>query len=326
MSHHGKLREDNSCENCGHFVDKRFCPECGQENVETRQRFHYLFTHFVQDFIHYDSRFWKTILFLLTRPAKLTTEYLAGKRKSYMLPVTLYLFISFITFFLPAILPEKDSKEIKKKEDTTNNINIQIGNKQFNRSLSNKNMNEHENTSESIFERQGNYEEMEVDSQFEKLLKKFDWEKWKERIKHDFPKAIFLYMPVFAFWLWLIHSKKKWYYFDHGIYTLHYFSFILLSCLLYFVITWALSFFQFTSKIVNGILPTLMVAYFIYYFFHSHRLVYQENKARSRIKCSFLFIINSFCMSIFLLFYVFAEVYITDAELFKELLIVIREI
>jgi hypothetical protein len=30
-------------------------------------------------------------------------------------------------------------------------------------------------------------------------------------------------MPIF--FLWLFHNKKRWYYFDHGIFTLHYFSF-----------------------------------------------------------------------------------------------------
>ena len=98
MSHKGKLRANKRCENCGHFVEKRFCPECGQENIETSQPFHYLFRHFVADFVHYDSKFWKTIRYLFFVPAKLTNEYLAGKRKRYVHPVQLYIFISFITY------------------------------------------------------------------------------------------------------------------------------------------------------------------------------------------------------------------------------------
>jgi len=57
MSKHGKLRENKRCESCGHFVESRFCPECGQENIETRQPFHYLFTISIEDFVHYDGRF-----------------------------------------------------------------------------------------------------------------------------------------------------------------------------------------------------------------------------------------------------------------------------
>src|SRR5215469_12465803 len=110
MSHHKDLRRNKRCESCGHFVEKRFCPECGQENIETRQPFHYLFTVSIEDFVHYDSRFWKTIQYLLFRPAKLTKIYLSGKRNLYVPPVTLYIFISFITFFVPTLLPDKNGE------------------------------------------------------------------------------------------------------------------------------------------------------------------------------------------------------------------------
>ena len=291
MSRHGKLRENKACENCGHFVEKQFCPECGQENVETRQPFHYLFTVSIEDFVHYDSRFWKTILYLLFYPAKLTKTYLSGKRKLYVPPVTLYIFISFITFFVPPLLPEKGGE----KQETTTVVQED---------------NKHENSSASE-------EEYNING------KKIDGEKVKEKIIHDFPKAIFIYMPIFAFWLWLFHNKKKWYYFDHGIYTLHYFSFILLSALLFTLLQWGYSFFDLEKikwiKTIATFFSIVMFSYFIYYFFHSHRIIYQERKAVSRLKCTFLFFINTVCMLIFLILYIILEVYITDKSLFSEI-------
>ena len=283
MSQHGKLREIKACENCGRFVEKRFCPECGQENVETRQRFYHLFTHFIEDFVHYDSRFWKTILYLLIRPAKLTKEYMAGKRKLFVPPVTLYIFISFITFFIPAILPDSN-----KSNQTTN-------------------------PTEQVPEPNVVFRGEKVD------IGELNKDAMQERIIHDFPKAIFLYMPIFAFWLWLFHSKKKWYYFDHGIYTLHYFSFLLLGSLLLILINWIISFFSIKMGSINNILIFTVFIYFIYYFFHSHRLVYQETKAISRLKCSFLFIINTFCILFFLIFYMITEAFISNPALFEEI-------
>ena len=309
-------------------MEKRFCPECGQENVETRQPFYYLFTHYVEDFLHYDSRFWKTILYLLFRPAKLTKEYLAGKRKRYVPPVTLYIFISFITFFIPAILPDSKSKE-KKKESENQRIITEEQGKNNNRDHSarfeeqEKNDSKENSTEPNVNLKMKNVSKDKL-TKLEEQIEKFDTEKWLERIKHDFPKAIFLYMPVFAFWLWLFHSKKERYYFDHGIYTLHYFSFILLSILLYIIIEWLLSFFHFKTSFVGQVIPTAMVGYFIYYFFHSHRLVYRETKAISRLKCSFLFFINTICMIVFLLLYVTIEMFITDSYIIKELLSVIK--
>jgi ribosomal protein L37E len=291
MGHHHKLRENKTCENCGHFVEKRFCPECGQENIETRQRFHYLFMHFFEDFVHYDGRFWKTIQHLLFHPAKLTKEYLAGKRNRYVPPVTLYIFISFVTFFLPSILPDSDSK----------------GEKTEPAKVSAENAEKTDNNQDKTVVING------------KTIK-LDHEKLKERIVHDFPKTIFLYMPVFAFWLWLFHSKKKWYYFDHGIYTLHYFSFILLTLLLFTLFRKLLFLFHIAFNWLGVIITLVMFGYFVYYFFHSHRLIYQERKAVSRLKCSALFFINSFCIIAFLVFYLMIETYISSPVFFKEII------
>jgi len=293
MSHHGKLREHKGCENCGHYVEKRFCPECGQENIETRQPFHYLFTISIEDFVHYDGRFWKTIRNLLFSPAKLTQTYLSGKRNLYVPPVTLYIFISFITFFLPPMLPNKGG-------ETTDIVNINVNGEQKNN---------------------------EIEINDKKI--KIDKEKFEERLAHDFPKAIFLYMPVFAFWLWLFHNKKKWYYFDHGIFTLHYFSFILLSCLLYILLHWTYTYFDIGNirliKTFSVFFSIAFFFYFIYYFFHSHRKVYHESKAVSRLKCSFLLFINSICMLLFFALYLLIEVYVTNETLFREIIKIFKK-
>lgn len=278
-----KLRENKKCQNCGRFVAERFCPHCGQENVETRQRFHILFIQFIEDFIHYDNHFWRTIQYLLFRPARLTQAYLAGKRKSYVPPVKLYIFISFLVFFVPAILPEQHETHASKNLVTTNNeADIEEFHKEIDDNF------QHPVARTIVREI--------IDNVSDEAKK----EKALEAVFHHFPKAIFLYMPVFAFWLWLFHSKRKWLYFDHGIYTLHYFSFILLSILLYILAGWLLSLFQ--KEISDGVTLAL-IGYFIYYFFHSHRLMYGETKAKSRIKCIWLFLINTFLMLVYILTY-----------------------
>ena len=310
MSHHGKLREHKACENCGHFVESRYCPECGQENVETRQPFHYLFTISIEDFVHYDSRFWKSIQYLLFYPAKLTKIYLSGRRKLYVPPVTLYIFISFITFFIPSLLPEKGGEKQKSSQES---ITAQSDSTQ-------EDMKKNQEINESgSFVMSGNHS----------LLSKMEEEQLKERILHDFPKAIFLYMPVFAFWLWLFHNKKKWYYFDHGIYTLHYFSFFLLSILIFILFHWAYSYFDLGRfrwiKTITEFASIAFIVYLIYYFFHSHRKIYQDTKSKSRFICTVLFFINTICMLIFLASYLAVEMYFTKHSIFTEIIKNIHE-
>ncbi len=125
------LRKDKTCLNCRHVVENRFCPNCGQENIETRKTFYQLFVHFFEDLTHYENAFWKTIKNLLLLPSTLTKEYLSGKRLSYLAPVRLYIFISLITFFLISVLSPKDFgiKTTEKKKSET--VSQEIKKKRF---------------------------------------------------------------------------------------------------------------------------------------------------------------------------------------------------
>lgn len=102
-----KIRNDKTCLNCRFVVEHKFCPNCGQENTDTRKTFHHLFIHFFEDLTHYENAFWRTIKNLILKPSTLTKEYLSGKRLSYCASVTLYIFINFITYLLIAILPSE---------------------------------------------------------------------------------------------------------------------------------------------------------------------------------------------------------------------------
>ncbi|GHT60854.1 hypothetical protein AGMMS50239_10620 [Bacteroidia bacterium] len=304
---HSQVRKDKRCLNCGHFVAERFCPECGQENVETRRHFHYLFVHFWADFIHYDGLFWKTVKSLYV-PAKLTKEYLAGKRKSRVNPVQLYIFISFVVFFVPHILPDFDEHSEKhgaQKESSEENFFSPNDTISLFGLKNIRNIEDLDSLQQTLpkEERLSIYEYIVSKRILALKQKKNQKEGISEALMHNFPKAIFFYMPVFAFWLWLFHSKKKWLYFDHGIYTLHYFSFILFTILLYIIVNWLLALFHTETP---DIIAIAMFAYFIYYFFHSHRRMYLETKVVSRLICTALFFINTIFIFIFLILYVIA--------------------
>ncbi|HBR10977.1 MAG TPA: hypothetical protein DD740_01955 [Chryseobacterium sp.] len=125
------------------------------------------------------------------------------------------------------------------------------------------------------------------------LLNKKIQEKFTEAFVHTVPKALFIYLPIFAFILWLFHDKKKWWYFDHGIFTLHYFSFLLLNILI----------FSFLNKLTNVVtigainwllylVMTGMIIYSALYFFVAHRRVYRSHGIVSLIIGFILFAIN----------------------------------
>ncbi|MBE7171900.1 MAG: DUF3667 domain-containing protein [Williamsia sp.] len=99
MSHHHE-RADKECLNCHAQVIGRFCHVCGQENIETKESFWTLTSHFVYDLLHFDGQFFHTLGALFRRPGFVAREYVAGKRASYLHPIRMYLFTSAVFFLL----------------------------------------------------------------------------------------------------------------------------------------------------------------------------------------------------------------------------------
>ena len=99
MSHQFQ-RKENNCLNCGAIVNGRFCSFCGQENIEPKQNFWGLVTHFIYDVFHFDGKFFDTLRYLLFKPGFVPKEYIKGKRQSYLDPVRMYLFTSAVFFLI----------------------------------------------------------------------------------------------------------------------------------------------------------------------------------------------------------------------------------
>lgn len=312
---HSPIRKDKTCLNCRHVVEQKYCPNCGQENTDSRKTFHHLFVHFFEDLTHYENAFWKTIRNLLFKPATLTKEYLSGKRLSYLAPVRLYIFISFITFLLIALFPSHVTENLKKSEkDITTNLIKQ--DKKGIETFKEKTHFEMKSMKEiDSIQKYGKPSEKYTDFEYwlyEKVVhvtennsKAEIIEKFIESFVHNIPKILFIIMPFFAFFLWIFHNKKKWYYFDHGIFTLHYFSFLLLIFLILFIIQKITdllgSGFGFIADITNFV----GILWMSYYFYPAHHRFYGESRIVSFIKSVFLFFINSFFIVFLLTFYVF---------------------
>jgi hypothetical protein len=347
---HGKLREEKNCLNCGQTVEEKFCPNCGQENTESKKPFHYLFTHFIEDFTHYDGQFWGTIKNLLFKPGKLTNIYLEGKRQQFVPPVKLYIFISFLTFFLFAMFPPfnfdfsgenklKNSinkeildqpkvADIQKKIDsikaqpnlepedstaienftglikdsaTINNFSKTLDmNKEIDEDSGYNGYKNRKSYDSAVAKNPSSFDFINVPFAHkyfelkEKGVKKGDILRGLgENSLHNLPKALFIYLPLFAFFLWIFHNKKKWWYFDHGVFTLHYFSFLLLNILLFVFLSKATNHIE--QNFINTIIYFIMTALAIYsmvYFFLAHHQVYKTHGLLSFIIGWVLFSIN----------------------------------
>ncbi|CAM4256912.1 DUF3667 domain-containing protein [Flavobacterium terrigena] len=301
---HGKLREDTTCLNCGDEVTVRFCPTCGQENTETKKSFHYLFTHFIEDLVHYDNSFWKAIKYLLYTPATLSIIYLNGQRKKFMAPVKLFIFINFFAFFVFNAFVFHDVEDIV---TTGTEYNDSYFNKKnvFNeqvRFIGGKRAN---NNSEKT------WLDININDKMTKLNQKYTIREINKMMFNkaisNLPKWIFFFMPFFAFGLWLTHDKKKWWFFDHGIFTFHYFSTLLLI----------LSFSAIISTLV-GLTPYECNSWYEFavflilqiIFYKSYRKFYQESRIKTFLKFCFIYFFNFVMLFIIMLLALLHTVYI----------------
>jgi hypothetical protein len=97
---HGKIRTEKICLNCGTETPGRYCPACGQQNIEPKQSVWHLINHFFSDITHFDGKFFVTVKDLFIKPGFLSREYMIGRRMSYLDPIRMYIFTSAIFFLI----------------------------------------------------------------------------------------------------------------------------------------------------------------------------------------------------------------------------------
>lgn len=111
---HFKERKEKVCLNCNAAIYGKFCHICGQENIEPKESFWSLVTHFFFDLIHFDGKFFSTLKYLLFKPGFLAEEHSKGRRADYLHPIRLYIFVS--AFFFLIIFSFYDNEHETKKE------------------------------------------------------------------------------------------------------------------------------------------------------------------------------------------------------------------
>lgn len=92
-------QNEKVCANCGATLSGAYCHACGQSAHIHRSLLH-MVEELLHGLFHFDTKAWRTIPALIFRPGKLTRDYIAGKRTSYVSPLALFLFLIFLMFFV----------------------------------------------------------------------------------------------------------------------------------------------------------------------------------------------------------------------------------
>jgi len=234
------------CKNCNHEFSGKYCSYCGQSIKEIERPIRFMISDFMGTIIAFDTRLAKTLLAILFKPGSLTLDFLDGKRMRYMSPFRFYIFVSFVMFLLISTITNQSIEEnydkfksgnkltksnitavidsIKYSNDsvyatTRESLNIDLQHapvdtakvKTSDLKANNNTESEEDDTNKYAKAKQivENYPQLYIS-------KLFQFTSW----------SLFLFMPIFAFFLWISFFRSRKLYIGHLIFALNIHSFI----------------------------------------------------------------------------------------------------
>ena len=287
--------ERKPCKNCNSELVGLYCSECGQKNSQLLSIKETL-KEFTDNVFSFDTRFFITLKYLITKPGLLTTEYWLGRRTKYLPPLRLYLVMSLMYFFISSIINPGTDISLYKSDFQEKPFQFELD----------KSSPKYDPSPEIVAPF--------VDFLKENFNKGVRVAEKKELTEQDLiwssmPTAMFILMPFMAFCVYLLNKKKKQLYSYHLITVLHFHSFI---------------FFIFT---LEDIVPNFNPAFFLYlplidifiklyslyYIFFMFKNIYQDSWIWNSLKLTTLFvlygitvvitILGTACVRVFLLGY-----------------------
>ncbi len=309
------IQPELACLNCGDVLHGHYCSSCGQKNEDLHEPFWKLFADAFADFWHFDSKLLHTIYPLLFKPGFLTREYMAGRRVRFVHPIRLYFFLSVIFFvfyfsFSKQSLIEQNLEfangakrdsviaaasgkpyhrpQAQDKKGTNNSSGSEVRDTDsilgFNRDLP-RTIPAYEDSLRKLpKDSMPGFLQQLIDKKSIEAREKGDREVVHEIVEtanHNLPKIMFVLLPVFALILKLLYLRRKIFFVDHAIFSLHFHAFAFIIFFLGFAIM--------------SIFPALylgnwMILLLLVYVFFALRNLYGQSKRKTFLKVFLLLI------------------------------------
>jgi len=282
------------CLNCGEILTGKYCLACGQKDINLQRPFWVLLSDTMGDLFSFDSRFFGTLFPLFFRPGYITRAYNRGRRMRYVPPFRLYLVISVIFFLLLVTMDIQlfDTSQIKINQQSDGQQTVGQLLSDVTQDMTNK---RDKNLAKNLAKNPQNNPENQQQIYdttirlMEGLNKVWHNPKLLNVVIADWiPRMMFLMLPLYALILKLAYIRRKRYYSEHLVFSLHFHAFLfLLSSLLLILYHFA--------PLIRPSLPYLLW-YMPIYFFIALWVVYDQGLIKSFFKGLFI----SFIYLIFL--------------------------
>jgi hypothetical protein len=294
-----------NCLNCGEQLDsnENFCPNCGQENSDKKLPLGAFLKDFFSNYLSFDTILFKTLTPFIFRPGKLTKAFNEGKRRRYINPIRLYLIFSLFYFFMisltvPKNLIDSGLRSYVNKKAVLDSFKVEsldsAGVQQLiKKAEQNKVANQEDSLNKWGTLKYWAGDETLNDEEFEAKLDKVggNIEEIPAKYKRSFllnssmftyqairnlPLMMFFFLPIFAFILYLLFMKKR-YYMEHLIHGLH------LHAFAYFIYGLAILLISIFATAEDWLIFLSFIWVSLYTLFSIKRL-YQNNWTKSIFK------------------------------------------
>jgi Protein of unknown function (DUF3667) len=211
---------NTQCRNCGTLAPGKYCPECGQETSLHPPSVSEFVNHFFGNYVAVSSTLAQSLWVLVSKPGQLTVDYLAGRKRRYVLPFKLYVTVSivallFISLVAGASIESPVQLDVKPDGSviSLNGMDLKYVDGKF--------------VCSGLPERVCNHLRKRFDHSPGELKALFS--DLPQRMVKFWGYAMFALLPIFAALLQLVYRNRGLVYGEHIVFALHLHTFWLLA-------------------------------------------------------------------------------------------------
>lgn len=221
------------CANCGADLAGEYCAVCGQRHEPSVHTVGHFFREALESISHADSRLWRTLWLLFSRPGFLTREFFAGRRASYLPPFRLYLVLSIILVVLTAMASRENTARFDPPaasstadatpppaESATPDATPQPEGVKRQWVVNIDGLNEFCGAFDGPDAGDGNFAARQNVRRFCTRIRSAPGE-LAEAVVHSVPRAMFVFLPFIAALMKLMYWRPKRYYVEHLLFLVH---------------------------------------------------------------------------------------------------------
>lgn len=236
---------ERACANCGYEQPESFCPRCGQSDRHYARSLGSVVLEFLREMFELDSRLFRTLRLLFFKPGSLTREFSRNRRVSFVSPVRLYIFASFVFFLLLSLFGNLGEGAVIRIDDDREDAVTQPSDAEtqppteerlatFRASLPP----EQRRKADDILRRpEGDIGRRIILSGAAEEFEEWNWigqlfalgvidilhdpSVIRQRLLANMPIAMFFVLPVLGVVLAIFHLRKKRFYVEHLVFAIH---------------------------------------------------------------------------------------------------------